>query len=188
MRRGELLALRWSDIDLELCQLSVTRSMQYLRTGNHEDRIKFGECKTAKSRRQIALSPSTVGILREHKEDQAKLRETIGLPLSDDDLAFSHYDGTPLLPNSVTHAWTKLVRRCGLHGIRLHDAKHTHASLMLKQGVHPKIVQERLGHSSIQITLDTYSHVAPGLPQAAANHFDDILMPKTGDSVTESRR
>lgn len=61
--------------------------MQYLRTGNHEDRIKFGECKTAKSRRQIALSPSTVGILREHKEDQAKLRETIGIPLSDDELS-----------------------------------------------------------------------------------------------------
>jgi len=91
---------------------------------------------------------------------------------------FSHYDGTPLLPNSVTHAWIKLVRRCGLHGIRLHDARHTHASLLLKQGVHPKIVQERLGHGSIQITLDTYSHVAPGLQQAAALKFDDIVLPK----------
>jgi len=65
-----------------------------------------------------------------------------------------------------------------LHGIRLHDVRHTHASLLLKQGIHPKIVQERLGHGSIQITLDTYSHVAPGLQQAAAQKFDDIVLPK----------
>jgi len=81
-----------------------------------------------------------------------------------------------MLPNSFTHAWIKTTRRCGLDGIRLHDARHTHASLLLKQGVHPKIVQERLGHGSIQITLDTYSHVAPGLQQAAAEKFDCILL------------
>ena len=99
-----------------------------------------------------------------------------GLTLSDDNLVFSQIDGKPLLPDSITHAWMKLARRSGLHGIRLHDARHTHASLMLKQGVHPKIVQERLGHSSIQITLDTYSHVTPGLQQAAAERFDDIII------------
>ena len=179
MRRAELLALRWSDIDLKLCQLSVTRSMQYIHGATPENRISFREPKTAKSRRLIALSPSTVITLREHKTKQAELRQSLGYPpLSDNDLVFSHYDGSPLLPNSVTHAWIKLVRRCGLHGIRLHDARHTHASLMLKQGVHPKIVQERLGHASIQITLDTYSHVAPGLQQAAANRFDDIVLAK----------
>jgi len=85
------------------------------------------------------------------------------MTLSDDDLVFCHYDGKPYLPDSITQAWHKLAHRCGLKGIRLHDARHTHASLMLKQGVHPKIVQERLGHASISITLDTYSHVAPGL-------------------------
>ncbi|OGO07803.1 MAG: integrase [Chloroflexi bacterium RBG_13_57_8] len=79
----------------------------------------------------------------------------------------------------------RLVRRSGLSGIRLHDARHTHASLMLKQGIHPKIVQERLGHSSIQITLDTYSHVAPGLQEAAANKFDDIIIPKHEISRSE---
>lgn len=93
----------------------------------------------------------------------------------DDDLVFCKYDGKPFLPNTVTHNWIKLVRRSGLKGIRLHDARHTHASLMLKQGIHPKIVQERLGHSSIQITLDTYSHVAPGLQQAAALKFDTLF-------------
>ena len=73
--------------------------------------------------------------------------------------------------------WRRLVKRAGLEGIRLHDARHTHASLMLKQGIHPKIVQERLGHSTIAITLDTYSHVTPGLQEAAANRFDDVLLP-----------
>jgi len=179
MRRAELLALRWCDVDLELCQISVTRSMQYIRGVDVEKRISFNEPKTAKSRRLIALSPSTAITLREHETKQAELRQSLDYPaLSDQSLVFCHYDGSPLLPNSVTHAWIKLVRRCGLHGIRLHDARHTHASLLLKQGVHPKIVQERLGHGSIQTTLDTYSHVAPGLQQAAADKFDEVILPK----------
>ncbi|MFC1994778.1 tyrosine-type recombinase/integrase [Chloroflexota bacterium] len=131
------------------------------------------------------MPPSTVAILHEHRERQGKLRQNIGVTLKEDDLIFCHEDGTPLLPNTVSHAWTKLAKRVGLEGIRLHDARHTHASIMLKQGVHPKIVQERLGHASIQITLDTYSHVAPGLQQAAANRFDDIVIPKKKDNLEE---
>ena len=108
---------------------------------------------------------------------QNELRQSLDYPpLSDDDLVFSHYDGKPLLPNTVTHAWKKLTRKCGLAGIRLHDARHTHASLLLKQGVHPKVVQERLGHGSIQITLDTYSHIVPSMQQAATNKFDEIVL------------
>ena len=88
---------------------------------------------------------------------------------------FTNELGDPIHPDTVTHAWTKLVRKLGLKGIRLHDSRHTHASLMLSQGIHPKIVQERLGHANIQITLDTYSHVLPGLQEAAAKAFDDGL-------------
>ncbi len=110
----------------------------------------------------------------------------LGIPLKDDDLVFSHLEDKPLLPNTVTHAWIKLVRRTGLKGIRLHDARHTHASLMLKQGTHPKIVQERLGHASIQITLDTYSHVAPGLQEAAANGFDELVAPRRDKKTVEN--
>ncbi len=173
-RRAEALALRWSDVDLLLGQLSVTRSIQFV-----DNKVTFKQPKTAKSRRLIALSPSTVTVLQEYWEAKNRMRQTLDLPLvTDNDLVFSHWDGTPLLPNSVTHAWMKLARRCGLQGIRLHDARHTHASLMLKQGTHPKIVQERLGHAGIAITLDLYSHVAPGLQQAAANKFDDIVLPK----------
>ncbi len=116
------------------------------------------------------------------------MRQTLGLTLIEDDLVFSQVDGKPLLPNTVSHAWTKLASRTGLKGIRLHDARHTHASLMLKQGIHPKIVQERLGHASIQITLDTYSHVTPGLQQAAANRFDDIVQGASENETKEILR
>ena len=168
MRRSELLALRWCDLDLLLCQAYVTRSLHVLKGG----RVVIRQPKSVKGRRMIALSPLTVSVLREHREKQTLERAMLGASLKDDDFVFSHFDGKPLLPNTVTHAWIKLVRRVGIKPIRLHDARHTHASLMLKQGVHPKIVQERLGHASIQITLDTYSHVAPGLQEAAAARFD----------------
>jgi integrase len=171
MRLSELLALRWCYIDLLLCQIYVTRTLHLLRDGN----IVYRSPKTAKGRRMIALSPSTALVLREHKESIILNRAMMGIPLEDTDLVFSQLDGRPLLPNTVTHAWIKLVRRIGMDHIRLHDARHSHASLMLKAGTHPKIVQERLGHSSIQITLDTYSHVAPGLQEAAANRFDEMV-------------
>lgn len=98
-----------------------------------------------------------------------------GITLTDNDLVFSHPDGKPMRPNTVSRAWTVIAARTGLKVIRFHDARHSHASIMLKQGTHPKIVQERLGHASIQITLDTYSHVAPGLQEAAATKFDRLL-------------
>ncbi len=180
MRRSELLALRWTGIDLLLCQISVNRTVHQLRNRT----IISGEPKTGKRKRMESLSPSTATILREHKEQQAQIRQSLGLMLSDDDLVFSQLEGKPLLPDSITQAWRKLARRTELKGIRLHDARHTHISLMLKQGIHPKIVQERLGLASIHITLDIYSHVIPELQEAAANRFDDILLPSK-DTATE---
>jgi len=174
MRRSELLALRWIDVDLMLSQISVSRTLHQL----HNRDIIFRQTKTDKGRRLISLSPSTTSILREQREQQETTKQALGLSLLDSDLVFSQYDGKPLLPDSVTQAWRNITKKSGLNGIRFHDARHTHASLMLKQGIHPKIVQERLGHASIQITLDTYSHIAPGLQQAAADRFDDILLPK----------
>jgi integrase len=126
----------------------------------------------------VALSPSAALLLQEHRDKQATTHAMLGIPLKDDDLIFCDLDSKPLLPDTVTHAWIKLVRRIGLKGIRLHDARHSHASLLLKHGVHPKIVQERLGHATISTTLDTYSHVAPGLQAAAANRFDELVVPR----------
>jgi integrase len=179
MRRSELLALRWSDVDLMLCQIYINRAIHRL----HNGEITFSEPKTHNSKRMVSLSPSTAITLREHRAQQEILRSNAGLTLSDDDLVFSHYDGKPLLPDSITHAWKSLANRAGSKDIRLHDARHTHASLMLKQGIHPKIVQERLGHASIKITLDVYSHVTPGIQQAAANKFDEIMLPTTEGST-----
>lgn len=173
MRRSELLALKWSDVDFILSQIYVNRGLHHLKDGSYV----FTEPKSAKSRRTIALPPSAILLLREYREKQELERSMLGRVLNDDDLVFSTLEGKPLRPNTITRAWKILAARCGLPVIRLHDARHTHASIMLKQGIHPKIVQERLGHSSIQITLDTYSHVTPGLQEAAAKRFDELVTP-----------
>jgi integrase len=169
MRRSELLGLQWRDIDIQ--QIHVSRSLHRLRDG----RYVFTQPKSAKSRRAIDLSPSSVLTLAEHKERQEGIRTMLGIPLTQDDLVFSTPEGNPLRPDTVTRAWRMLAVKAGVKPIRLHDARHTHATLMLKQGVHPKIVQERLGHATITMTLDIYSHVTPGLQKAAAENFDRLL-------------
>lgn len=179
MRRSELLALSWRDMDFIFSQVSVNRSLHQLKDGSYI----FTQPKSAKSRRTIALSPSAILTLKEHKEKQEATRAMLGISLKDDDLVFSTLEGKPLRPNTVSRAWTMLAARCGLKPIRLHDARHTHASLMLKQGVHPKIVQERLGHATIAVTLDTYSHVAPGLQEAAAARFDELLKSRCENEI-----
>ena len=95
--------------------------------------------------------------------------------LTDDSLIFSTWESKPLRPDTVTRAWQNIATRADVKVIWLHDARHTYASLMLKQGIHPKIVRERLGHATIAVTLDTYSHVAPGLQEAAAERFDELI-------------
>ncbi len=170
MRRSELLALRWQDIDLIFGQVSVSRSIHHLKDGSYV----FTQPKSAKSRRTIALPPSAILLLKRYYDTLQMDCAMVGKPLNDDTLVFSTL-GKPLRPNTITRAWSSLAVKFGIKRIRFHDARHTHASLMLKQGIHPKIVQERLGHSSIAMTLDTYSHVAPGLQEAAAVSFDNLL-------------
>lgn len=141
LRRSELLALRWSDLDLDLGFITMNRSIHHL-----EDlSFVFQEPKTPKSRRQVPLSPSTSIVLRRHRETQRAARLMIDHPVGDSDLVFCKWDGKPLLPHSVSQAWRRLVRKAGFHGIRLHDARHTHATLMLEQGVNWKINSERPG-------------------------------------------
>ena len=171
MRRSELLGLKWMDIDFLMCQVAVRRTLEHLTDGSY----LFQDVKTEKSRRNISLSPNVIGVLRNLFNSQpVKLT-------APDSLVFSGPAGQPLRPNTVSRAWQLACRKAGVKVIRLHDARHTHATLMLKQGVHPKIVQERLGHSSIQMTLDTYSHVVPGLQEAAALKFDELVKQKTNN-------
>ncbi len=136
LRRGELLALRWDDVDLILSQVSVSRSVHQLDTGA----IVYRQPKTAKGRRLVALSPSIVRVLQDHHGRRQAECILLGQSLDGSHLVFSQADGSSLLPDSVTHAWIKLVRRTGFAGLRLHDARHTHATRLLRMGVHPKIV------------------------------------------------
>jgi len=182
LRRSELLALRWQDMDSLYYQLYVSRSMHHLKTGE----IVFRQPKSAKGNRTVALSPSTLEMLREYRQKQEAEAILLGKSVTENDLLFCHPDGSPLLPGTISHAWDKAVRRAGLRVIRLHDARHTHASYMLKQGIHPNVVQERLGHSSIQVTLDTYSHVAPGIQEKAAARLDDIFKTERRNDPVET--
>lgn len=179
MRRSEMLGLKWRDVDLLFGQIHVSRGLHHLKDGSYV----FTEPKSAKSRRTIALSPSLALLLKKHHAEQKLERSMLGVSLTDDDLVFGTPEGRPFRPNTVTRAWETWAARAGVKVIRLHDARHTHASLLLKQNIHPKIVQERLGHSSIQMTIDIYSHVAPGLQEAAARCFDDLL---TGEHEKET--
>ncbi len=182
IRRSEVLALRWCDIDMENCQLSISRSMHQLKDRS----FVFTKPKSSKSQRTIALSPSSIAVLSEHYEKQKLERMMQGIDVNDDDSVFCHPDRKPLRPNTISRAWANLAKHAGVKVIRFHDARHTHASLMLKQGIHPKVVQERLGHSSIAITLDTYSHVAPGLQESAANRFDEAISAKYNNNTDET--
>jgi len=163
-------------VDLLLMQLSVSRTLQQLHDVPKEQGLTFKEPKTMKSRRLIKLSPSTCLLLNDYKDKENEKRKQLGFnPIGDGDLVFCKIDGSPYLPESVTHIWQKLAIKCDLKGIRLHDLRHSMASYMLKKGIHPKIVQERLGHSFVAITLDLYSHVVPGLQEAAANSLDNLI-------------
>lgn len=170
LRRGELLALRWSDIDLDKGQLIVARSLEQTKDG-----LRFKTPKTDKSRRRIALAEVTLRTLRKHKAAQAAEKLRLGPLWEDNDLVITNPQGAPWLPDTFSGSFAGHIRRHDVKPLRLHDLRHTHATQLLRQGVHPKIVSERLGHSNISITLDTYSHVLPGMQEEAIAALDATL-------------
>ena len=182
MWRGELLALRWCDVDVDLASLSVVQTLYRMK-----GEFVVKEPKSPHSRRAIALSPSLAILLRNYRVKQEKQREMLGKPLSDTDLVFSHIDGRPIDPDTVTHAFNNMLNKCGIPHIRFHDLRHSHATLMLKAGIHPKIVSERLEHAKVSITLDIYSHVLPSLQEAAAERFDKMLETEVGEEKDVSK-
>jgi integrase len=171
MRRGELLGLSWGDVDLDKARLTVQR--QLIRNGH---RLTLGRPKTEAGRRCLSLDATTVEILRLHKNRHAVTWQGggFGCP-SEPDLVFCRPDGNGRDPDVVSHQFADLVRLANLPKIRLHDLRHTHATLALQAGVHPKVVQERLGHASVKVTLDTYSHVMPPMHQEAAARVAAIV-------------
>ena len=164
LRRGEILGLMWEDVDLEREMLAVRRSLVRGSSGAWE----FGPPKTASSRRTIALDPSCIAALRKHRSAQNAERLRLGAIWQDQGLIFPNDRGDPLQPNTLILRFKRLVAAAGVRPIRFHDMRHTCATLALIQGVHPKVVQERLGHANIAMTLDRYSHVTPDLQRDAA--------------------
>lgn len=160
LRRGELLGARWKD--LAAGRLAVVQTL--LDVGNQ---ISYSTPKTMKGRRLIALDPATVAALREHRKEQIAERLALG-SWPDHDLMFTREDGEPIHPAWLTRAFQQRAAAAGVPKIRFHDLRHTHATVMLQAGIHPKVVSERLGHATVSVTLDTYSHAVPSLQEDAA--------------------
>ncbi len=164
VRRGELLALRWQDVDFENNSLQIRQSVSKLSGG----RLVFREPKTKSSIRLISIDNDIINILKKINKTQKKNKLRLGdIYNNEHNLVFAKEDGSPYLPLYTTRQFNKVADKASLSKFRLHDLRHTHATLMLKASVHPKIVQERLGHSSITQTLDTYSHVTPSMQKEA---------------------
>lgn len=164
LRRGEALGLRWSDIDLKRGTLSVAQTITTIR-----HRLVVTSPKSDRSRRQIALDVDTVRILKAHRVAQRAEADLMGWTVRSSGLVFTQGPGEPLHPDAVTRRFQALMRASDLPLLRgPHDLRHTWASLALAAGIHPKIVSDRLGHSTIAITIDTYSHAIPSLDVDAA--------------------
>jgi integrase len=172
MRLGELLALRWRDVDLTYGRLQVRQTLHYLRAGGYV----FAEPKTSGSRRSIDLTAAALDALRRHRVRQNEQRLALGAAWQDNDLVFPRDDGAPAMDTSITgYHHKKILARAGLPAVRFHDLRHTAASLMLAGQVNPKVVSEILGHASVRITLDIYAHVLPGMQQSAVAALDAAL-------------
>jgi integrase len=170
MRRGECLGLRWSDVDVAASRVSISQTVIMV----HHD-IRVGSPKTSRGRRTVELDPETVAALREHRKRQAGERLLMGAGFTDHGLVFGMPDGRPLHPERFSRTFSRQTAHAGLPPIRLHDLRHTWATLALQNGVHPKIVQERLGHANVSITLDVYSHVSEGLHSDAASRVASMI-------------
>jgi integrase len=171
LRRSELMGLRWSDVDLARATLSIRQV--FLRVGRQQ---VFGQPKSATSRRTIALPPVVVDELRKLRAEQEERRRLLGDLYHDHGLVFCQPNGKPLHAADIVRGdFRRVLARAGLPRIRFHDLRHSHATLLLSQGVHPKVVQERLGHATPGFTLAVYSHVLPGLQERASQALQERL-------------
>jgi integrase len=179
LRRGEITALRWKSVDLDRRQLAVIASTEQTRDGIREKEAKSSKCRT------IALPAMLVEELRRWRLAQAEEFLKLGARPDDETHVVTQIDGQPLQPNSLTHAVTIFMKERG-GKVRLHGLRHSHASHMLAANIHPKIVQERFGHSSVAITMDIYSHLLPNMQEDAAARVDEVMqvaMKRRGENI-----
>jgi integrase len=175
MRRGELAGLRWVDIDFANARVSPQRPRVVV-----DYAVQVSEPKTAKGRRALALDAATLAVLREHQTRQAEEKAVIGAGYQDSGLVFTWPDGAPIHPDLITRWFEQHSRAAALPKIRLHDVRHSYASAALAAGVPAKVISERLGHATVGFTLDTYSHVLPGLDAAAAQAVAQLILRGNG--------
>ena len=166
LRQSEALGLRWTDVDLDNGTLSVRRGLH--RVGGRG--LVYEEPKAERSRRTLALPEQLVAALRTHRATQLEERIAAGPLWEDNDLVFAQANGRPIERKSDWHSWKALLREAGVREVRLHDGRHTAATLLLSEGVHPRVVMEVLGHAQMRTTTDTYSHVMPALGRRRRAH------------------
>ena len=181
LRLGEALGLRWEDVDLERKVLRVEQTLQRLpkAQGEEHGRVAFGPPKSETSRRSVSLPDFAVLTLQRHRTRQKEERLKAGGDWQNLNLVFTSTIGTPVDERNLRREFKEILKAAKLPHMRIHDLRHTCASLLLAQGVQAKVVQEILGHSQITLTLDTYSHLIPGLQQDAAQKMNAILAPST---------
>jgi len=170
MRRGEVLGLTWSAVDLEDARVSVHQAVTNVA---YEKRV--GDVKTSTGRRMVDLDARTVEVLRRWRQVQAEEQDLTGLHPGDSGFVFAKPDGSPIHPDYMSQLFERRVEASTLPRIRLHDLRHTHATILLKAGVPVKVVSERLGHSSPAFTMTVYQHVLPGMQAEAAAKFGEAL-------------
>lgn len=170
VRRGEALGLRWQDVDLDKARISIRQTLLAVRYIP-----SFGQPKTKKGKRNISLDASTVTVLRSHRKAQAAERLAAGSAYEHLKLVFATEVGGALHPDRITRRFGRLVQKSGLPRLTLHGLRHSHATIALEAGVHPKVVAERLGHSSVSLTLDVYSHAIPALQEEAAERVAALI-------------
>jgi integrase len=170
MRKGELLSLRWEDVNMDNMSLQVRRTVAKYKGGYVES-----EPKTAGSRRKIILPQFVIDALKQHRVYQLEARLKMGDAWVDSDLLFCNLNGDYYPFATLDQQFKALLKKAGLPPIRFHDLRHSAATLLLTMEVHPKVVQELLGHSQIRMTLDTYSHVLPSMQQEAMKKLESIF-------------
>ncbi len=187
MRRGELLGLKWQDINFETGILQVRRVLSRVPTNMPEREHVYVEAepKTQKSRRSVMIAPFALEALKKHRNDQLEAKLKAGAFWQEYDYMFCTLHGTHLNPNHVVEEFKKLLNRARLPNIRFHDLRHSAATLLLSLGVHPKVVQELLGHTQISMTMDVYSHVLPGMQQDAMSKLDAALIKQESNQDQE---
>lgn len=174
MRRGEILGLRWIDIEFPQRRLLIRQTIISVAY-----ELQYSKPKTNKGRRSIALDDTTLRVLREHRRTQARERSITGTPTRDSDLVFAREDGTPIHPDLFSQVFDRAVARLDVPRIRLHDLRHTHATLGLAAGIQPKVMSERLGHATVAFTQDVYVHAIPEREEEAASTIAGLIFPST---------